>query len=88
MAMIYTLVTSAKEWLSENFGHEVAVEDSEETDTTKDDVWLFVLAMIQLFSDNMFLTLRSAFGLCCQVFFYNCCLCMHRFFILTIGSVF
>ncbi|XP_020098790.1 RWD domain-containing protein 1 isoform X2 [Ananas comosus] len=38
MAMIYTLVTSAKEWLSEKFGHDVPVEDTEETDTAKDDV--------------------------------------------------
>ncbi|XP_073115028.1 uncharacterized protein [Elaeis guineensis] len=37
MAMVYTLVTSAKDWLSENFGREVVVEESEETDTTKDD---------------------------------------------------
>ncbi|XP_073115025.1 uncharacterized protein [Elaeis guineensis] len=38
MAMVYTLVTSAKDWLSENFGREVVVEESEETDTTKDDI--------------------------------------------------
>ncbi|XP_038981230.1 RWD domain-containing protein 1 [Phoenix dactylifera] len=38
MAMIYTLVTSAKEWLSEKFGHEVVAEDSEVTDTVKDDI--------------------------------------------------
>lgn len=43
MAMIYTLVTSAQEWLSENYGHEEEVEELEETDTAKEDVWLFVL---------------------------------------------
>ena len=36
--MVYTLVTSAQEWLSETYGHEDAVEDCEETDTTKEEV--------------------------------------------------
>jgi len=43
--MVYTLVTSAQEWLSETYGHEDAVEDCEETDTTKEEVWLFILPM-------------------------------------------
>ncbi|WOL03026.1 RWD domain-containing protein 1 [Canna indica] len=38
MAMVYTLVTSAKEWLSEKYGNEDAVEDSEDTDAAKDEV--------------------------------------------------
>ncbi|KAJ6814618.1 RWD domain-containing protein 1 [Iris pallida] len=38
MAMVYTLVTSAKEWLSEKFGQEDAEEDSEEADKEKDDI--------------------------------------------------
>eukprot|EP00262_Sarcandra_glabra_P008197 TRINITY_DN21512_c0_g1_i1.p1 TRINITY_DN21512_c0_g1~~TRINITY_DN21512_c0_g1_i1.p1 ORF type:complete len:254 (-),score=61.88 TRINITY_DN21512_c0_g1_i1:205-966(-) len=38
MAMIYTLVTSAKEWLSETFGHDAGIEDTEENDTPKDDI--------------------------------------------------
>lgn len=38
MAMIYTLVTSAKEWLSEAYGNDVGIEDSEENDAVKDEV--------------------------------------------------
>lgn len=38
MAMVYTLVTSTQEWLSEKFGHEDEVDDSEETDNTKEDI--------------------------------------------------
>lgn len=38
MAMIYTLVTSAKEWLSETYGNDVGIEDSEENDAAKDEV--------------------------------------------------
>lgn len=38
MAMIYTLVTSTQEWLSEKFGQEDVVEDSEEADTAKEDI--------------------------------------------------
>lgn len=38
MAMVYTLVTSTQEWLSEKFGHEDEVEDSEETDNAKEDI--------------------------------------------------
>ncbi|ONK69986.1 uncharacterized protein A4U43_C05F29020 [Asparagus officinalis] len=37
MAMIYTLVTSAQEWLSEKYGHEEEAE-LEETDTAKEDI--------------------------------------------------
>lgn len=38
MAMVYTLVTSAKEWLSEKFGQDDAEEDSEEADKEKEDI--------------------------------------------------
>jgi hypothetical protein len=43
MAMVYTLVTSAKEWLTEEYGNDGADEESEEADTVKDDVCLFSL---------------------------------------------
>lgn len=43
MAMIYTLVTSAKEWLSEKYGNETVVDDSDDSDAAKDEVsWYFV----------------------------------------------
>ncbi|XP_010262224.1 PREDICTED: RWD domain-containing protein 1 isoform X2 [Nelumbo nucifera] len=38
MAMIYTLVTSAKEWLGERFGQDAGVSETEEEDTAKDDI--------------------------------------------------
>uniref|UniRef100_A0A1D1ZDE5 RWD domain-containing protein 1 n=1 Tax=Anthurium amnicola TaxID=1678845 RepID=A0A1D1ZDE5_9ARAE len=38
MAMVYTLVTSAKEWLAEKFGQDVANEDVEENDSAKEDI--------------------------------------------------
>ncbi|KAL5702636.1 hypothetical protein ACHQM5_027831 [Ranunculus cassubicifolius] len=38
MAMIYTLVSSAKEWLGERFAKDVFVEDADEEDKAKDDV--------------------------------------------------
>ncbi|XP_072963906.1 uncharacterized protein [Typha angustifolia] len=38
MAMVYTLVTSAKEWLTEEYGNDGADEESEEADTVKDDI--------------------------------------------------
>ncbi|KAJ0986484.1 hypothetical protein J5N97_004840 [Dioscorea zingiberensis] len=38
MAMVYTLVSSAKEWLGEKFGQGAEVEEIEETDTAKDEV--------------------------------------------------
>eukprot|EP01018_Ginkgo_biloba_P001293 Gb_16059 [translate_table: standard] len=37
MAMIYTLVTSAKEWLREKYGHDADAENGEAEDTSKDD---------------------------------------------------
>lgn len=41
MAMIYTLVTSAKEWLSEQYCQDTSIEDAEAEEAAKDDVWIF-----------------------------------------------
>ncbi|KAK9282221.1 hypothetical protein L1049_005135 [Liquidambar formosana] len=38
MAMVYTLVTSAKEWLSERFRQDTSIENSEVEETTKEDI--------------------------------------------------
>ncbi|KAB5574325.1 hypothetical protein DKX38_001519 [Salix brachista] len=38
MAMVYTLVTSAKEWLSERYGQDASNEDIENEEAAKDDV--------------------------------------------------
>ncbi|XWS16249.1 hypothetical protein CRYUN_Cryun34aG0068800 [Craigia yunnanensis] len=38
MAMIYTLVTSAKEWLSERYGQDADADNAEEEEATKDEV--------------------------------------------------
>ena len=46
MAMVYTLVTSAQEWLSESFGQDANIENSEDEETEKDDVRSFVLLII------------------------------------------
>lgn len=40
MAMIYTLVTSAKEWLSEKYGQDTSIEDAIAEEAAKDDVCL------------------------------------------------
>ena len=45
MAMIYTLVTSAKDWLVEKFSHDAEDEEPKEKDAVKDDVWLFALPL-------------------------------------------
>lgn len=37
MAMIYTLITSAKEWLSDKYGNDAAA-DNDENNTAKDEV--------------------------------------------------
>ncbi|RVX17115.1 RWD domain-containing protein 1 [Vitis vinifera] len=42
MAMVYTLVTSAQEWLSERFGQDANVENSEEEETEKDDCYVVI----------------------------------------------
>lgn len=41
MAMVYTLVTSAQEWLSERFAQDAGDEDAEEDEAAKDEVFLF-----------------------------------------------
>lgn len=38
MAMIYTLVTSAKEWLREKFGHTEDIENGDDEDASKDEI--------------------------------------------------
>lgn len=38
MAMIYTLVTSAKEWLREKFGHTEDFENGDDEDAAKDEI--------------------------------------------------
>jgi len=38
MAMIYTLVTSAKEWMREKFGHTEDIENGDDEETSKDEV--------------------------------------------------
>ncbi|KAF3781675.1 RWD domain-containing protein 1, partial [Nymphaea thermarum] len=38
MAMVYTLATSAKEWLSEFYGQSTVVEEMEENDSAKEDI--------------------------------------------------
>lgn len=38
MAMVYTLVTSSKEWLSERFGQESSLEIAEAEERAKEDV--------------------------------------------------
>lgn len=54
MAMVYTLVSSAKEWLSERYGEDTNAEDAEAEEATKDDVWMF-------YSFNSFLFLLFFF---------------------------
>ncbi|KAG8380054.1 hypothetical protein BUALT_Bualt07G0153600 [Buddleja alternifolia] len=41
MAMVYTLVTSAKEWLSERFAQDAGSDAGDEDGATKDDVFSF-----------------------------------------------
>lgn len=41
MAMVYTLVTSAQEWLSERFAQDAGDEDADEDEAAKDEVYLF-----------------------------------------------
>lgn len=38
MAMVYTLVTSAKEWLFERFSQEDGIDNAEEDENTKDEI--------------------------------------------------
>lgn len=41
MAMVYTLVTSAQEWLSERFGQDTSIEDAEAEVAATEDVWVY-----------------------------------------------
>ena len=49
MAMVYTLVTSAKEWLSERYGQDTSNEDIENEEAAKDDVWIPVFWFFSFF---------------------------------------
>lgn len=42
MAMIYTLVTSAKEWLLESFAQDGDTENAEEDEVAKDEVCILL----------------------------------------------
>lgn len=44
MAMVYTLVTSAKEWLSERYSQDAGTDSTREEEVEKDEVGLFVLS--------------------------------------------
>lgn len=46
MAMIYTLVTSAKEWLSERYSQDADDENIEDEEAAKDEVWMSLCIMI------------------------------------------
>jgi len=50
MAMIYTLVTSSKEWLSERFGQESSLEIAEAEERAKEDVRISICVIIFFFS--------------------------------------
>lgn len=41
MAMIYTLVTSAKEWLSERYSQDAGIDNTGEAELEKDEVVFF-----------------------------------------------
>lgn len=69
MAMIYTLVTSAKEWLFERFGQDNSIEDAQAEEAAKEDVWLFVLHFyISCFSHH---NLFSKFQIWMEFCIYN-----------------
>lgn len=46
MAMIYTLVTSAKEWLSELFAQDGDDENAGEDEVAKDEVYIIVFQSV------------------------------------------
>lgn len=43
MAMVYTLVSSAKEWLSEKYGQNDGDEEPEETEAEEEEVYAYSL---------------------------------------------
>lgn len=42
MAMIYTLVASVKEWISERFCQDANIENANAEEAAKEDVWVFL----------------------------------------------
>lgn len=42
MAMIYTLVSSAKDWLSEKYGQDAENDEFVDEQAVKDEVWMFL----------------------------------------------
>jgi hypothetical protein len=50
MAMVYTLVSSAKEWLSEKYGQNGGDEEPEETEEKEEEVYIFPYMFCTSFS--------------------------------------
>jgi len=50
MAMVYTLVSSAKEWLSEKYGQNGGDEEPEETEEKEEEVYIFPYMLCISFS--------------------------------------
>lgn len=48
MAMIYTLVSSAKDWLSERFAQQTGEEDAEVDEAKKEEVCFFFVLIESL----------------------------------------
>lgn len=45
MAMIYTLVTSAQDWLTDRYSQATGIEDDEQEDTEKEEAGLLLLSL-------------------------------------------
>jgi hypothetical protein len=69
MAMVYTLVTSAQEWLSERFGQDTSIEDAEAEVAATEDVWVY----------SNFFSLSPLFYLFIICFLYIMCICSFCF---------
>ena len=52
MAMVYTLVSSAKEWLSEKYGQNGGDEEPEETEPEEEEVYTYSLVCSAFFFMN------------------------------------
>ena len=50
MAMVYTLVSSAKEWLSEKYGQNGGDEEPDETEEKEEEVYIFPYMLCISFS--------------------------------------
>lgn len=61
MAMVYTLVTSAKEWLTAKFSQGAGMESNEEEEMAKDDVCLFFPSFNMFFSPSLFFLVPARF---------------------------